>query len=110
LTKKKTTTAAKNGVVTAKRSRKAATPKTGGESAEVIKPEPKASKTASKKDTVIALLSAKGGATLEGLMKATGWQAHSVRGFLSGTIGRKMGLKLESAKGEDGVRVYALTA
>ena len=41
-------------------------------------------------------------------MKATDWQAHSVRGFLSGTIGKKMGLKLESIKREDGERVYNL--
>jgi hypothetical protein len=36
--------------------------------------------------------------------KATGWQAHSVRGFLSGTIGKKMGLTVTSTKGEDGER------
>jgi len=41
-------------------------------------------------------------------MKATDWQAHSVRGFLSGTLRKKMGLKLESTKREDGDRVYSL--
>ena len=39
-------------------------------------------------------------------MKATGWQAHSVRGFLSGTVGKKMGLTVASAKGQDGERSY----
>jgi hypothetical protein len=39
-------------------------------------------------------------------MKATGWQAHSVRGFLSGGVGKKMGLKLESTKAENGERSY----
>ena len=39
---------------------------------------------------------------------ATGWQAHSVRGFLSGTLGKKMGLKIESSKNNDGERVYNL--
>lgn len=41
-------------------------------------------------------------------MKATGWQAHSVRGFVSGTLGKRMGLVVESAKREDGQRVYRL--
>ena len=41
-------------------------------------------------------------------MKATDWQAHSIRGFISGTLGKKMGLKTESTKREDGERVYSL--
>ena len=43
-------------------------------------------------------------------MKATDWQAHSVRGFLSGTIGKKMGLKVTSTKAEDGDRTYSIKA
>ncbi len=41
-------------------------------------------------------------------MKATDWQAHSVRGFISGALVRKMGLKVESAKREDGERTYRI--
>jgi hypothetical protein len=41
-------------------------------------------------------------------MKATGWQPHSVRGFLSGTIGKKMGLTITSVKSEDGERSYSI--
>ena len=41
-------------------------------------------------------------------MKATGWQPHSVRGFLSGTVGKKMGLTVKSTKGEDGERTYSV--
>ena len=41
-------------------------------------------------------------------MKATGWQAHSVRGFLSGTVSKKMGLAVTSLKGEDGDRTYSV--
>jgi hypothetical protein len=47
-----------------------------------------------------------GGASLQQLQKATGWQAHSVRGFLSGTLKRKMGLRVDSAKLPDGRRTY----
>ena len=63
----------------------------------------------SKSAHVIALLKKSKGATLAELMKATGWQAHSVRGFLSGTLRKKMGLKVESAKRGDGERVYSLS-
>jgi len=41
-------------------------------------------------------------------MAATEWQAHSVRGFISGTLGKKMGLTVESAKSEKGERTYSL--
>jgi hypothetical protein len=41
-------------------------------------------------------------------MKATGWQPHSVRGFLSGAVGKKMGLAVTSAKEEDGGRTYSV--
>jgi len=63
----------------------------------------------SKKATVLALLRRAQGATLGELMKATGWQAHSVRGFLSGAVGKKMGLTVESAKRDDGERLYRLS-
>jgi hypothetical protein len=65
---------------------------------------------ASKSAHVIALLEKSKGATLAELMKATGWQAHSVRGFLSGTLRKKMGLRVESAKRGDGERVYSIPA
>jgi hypothetical protein len=42
------------------------------------------------------------------LMKATGWQPHSVRGFLSGAVRKKLGLTIMSAKGEDGERGYSV--
>ena len=49
-----------------------------------------------------------GGATLKAIMKATGWQPHSVRGFLSGTIRKKMNLEVTSTKGENGERTYTI--
>ena len=63
----------------------------------------------SKKAVVLALLWRAGGATLGDLMTATGWQAHSVRGFLSGAVGKKMGLTVESMKRDDGERLYRLS-
>jgi hypothetical protein len=62
----------------------------------------------SKTAIVLALLKREGGATLSELMASTNWQKHSVRGFLSGTIGKKMGLALVSQKGENGDRVYSV--
>ena len=47
------------------------------------------------------------GATLKQLMRITNWQAHSVRGYLSGHVGKKKGLKVRSF-GRDGERVYEL--
>jgi len=61
-----------------------------------------------KTEKVLELLKRPGGTTMKELMKATGWLPHSVRGFLSGTIGKKMGRKVESTKGEDGERSYSL--
>ena len=58
--------------------------------------------------TIVDLLRRKEGATLADLTKATGWQPHSVRGFLSAHVGKKLGLQLESSKREDGQRVYRI--
>ena len=57
---------------------------------------------------ILDLLKRPDGATMKELMKATSWQAHSVRGFLSGALRKKMGLALTSTKGADGARSYAL--
>jgi hypothetical protein len=60
----------------------------------------------SKKAIVLDLMRRKGGATMAEIAKATGWQKHSIRGFISGTLSKKMGLAVESTKNEAGERVY----
>ena len=67
-------------------------------------PAPRAGTT--KIAQCLALLTAPDGATINELQTATGWQAHSVRGFLAGTVQKKLGLILDSKKAEDGVRRY----
>jgi hypothetical protein len=64
----------------------------------------------SKKAEILGMLQRKGGATLAQIMKATDWQAHSVRGFISGALGKKMGLTVNSVRRQDGERVYTLVS
>src|SRR2546427_9984347 len=70
--------------------------------------KPAAARDGSKKATHLGLLQRKGGATLAQIMKATGWQAHSVRGIISGALGKKMRLTVDSARPADGGRVYSI--
>ena len=62
----------------------------------------------SKKAQVLELLRRPEGATLADIQSATGWQAHSVRGFISGALGKKMGLTVESLKTDAGDRIYRI--
>jgi len=70
---------------------------------------PAATKGQSKGDKVVALLRRDRGATLEDMMKATGWQKHSVRGFMAGALRKRHGLTAASEKTETG-RVYRVAA
>lgn len=69
-------------------------------------PEAAQAAKVNKGDTVLALLSREAGATLAQIQEATGWQAHSVRGYLAGTL-KKKGHDTTNEK-VDGVRVYKL--
>lgn len=67
---------------------------------------PKEAREGSKKAIVLDMLKRPAGATLADIMSATGWQAHSVRGFISGSLSKKMGISVESFKSESGDRAY----
>jgi len=61
-----------------------------------------------KHDRVLTLLSQRNGTSIPEIMEATGWQEHSVRGFLAGTVKKKLGFTLTSSKGEGELRRYRI--
>lgn len=64
----------------------------------------------SKQDRLIGMLRRPQGATLEQMVKALGWQAHTVRGVISGALKKRLGLKVASIKEEQHGRVYRILA
>ena len=116
-----TTSASTKAARKAKHVKHAAKPakKAKGAAADAAKPKgksgkptspPAAARDGSKKAEILGMLQRKGGATLSQIMKATSWQAHSVRGFISGALGKKMGLTVNSVRREDGERVYTVVS
>jgi hypothetical protein len=61
-----------------------------------------------KQEHVLTLLNQAEGASIEEMMQATVWQQHSVRGFLAGTVKKKLGFPLTSSKPNDGARRYRI--
>lgn len=64
----------------------------------------------SKQAEVIGMLKRPQGATIPDIIKSTGWQQHSVRGFFAGVVRKKLGLMLESEKKEGSDRAYRIVA
>lgn len=78
-----------------------------------LKSEPEAklptSRAGTKQALLIALLQAPEGATMEEIIAATSWQAHTARGAMSGALGKKLGLTVTSAKEGERGRVYRIS-
>ena len=102
------TAAATETATTAPKAAKGAPKKTKATKAARTKGGAPAAREGSKKAIVLELLRRKDGATLAEIAKATDWQNHSIRGFISGSLSKKMGLKIDSIKREDGERRYVL--
>jgi hypothetical protein len=90
--------------MTRKTTTKGPTAEPQAETGQPAAPETKTSKI----DLVVALLRRPEGATIETMIAATGWQAHTVRGAMSGALKKKAGLTIASEKA-DGVRTYRIT-
>lgn len=69
---------------------------------------PRHPRAQSKQATVITLLKQPDGATLRQLMETTGWQAHTVRGTISGMVKKRLGYNVLSERRPDGERVYRI--
>lgn len=70
--------------------------------------QPTSFRAGSKGARILSLLGTSGGASISEMMAASEWQAHSVRGFLSGVVKKKLGLKIVSTMNGNGVRLYQI--
>jgi hypothetical protein len=72
-------------------------------------PKARTPREGTKQATLIAMLRAPDGATIEEIMAATGWQSHTVRGAMAGALKKKLGLEVTSEKVEGHGRVYRIS-
>ena len=88
-------------------SRRKVTPAAANAKTPLKADEPKCERL-TKQERVLTLLSQPAGASIEEMMQATDWQQHSARGFLAGTVKKKLGFSLTSSKPNGGVRRYRI--
>ena len=93
-----------------KRRAPAATAPNAAKKPKIPSKPPAAARRGTKTAKILALLRRPAGASLPELRKATGWQPHSVRGFLSGAVKKKMGLHIDSVSRDDGERAYRVAS
>ena len=92
--------------LTRQRKTAAAKSRTEARKASAAKPKGRAAPSQSKQELVIRMLRRRSGVAIKDIIAKTGWQPHSVRGFFSGLVKKKLKLPLGSAVGKDGVRRY----
>jgi hypothetical protein len=109
-TQETTTTAAKTRKTSSKKkqAKSAAKSQKAAKNPKAAKAGQGAARSGSKTEIVLELMRRKGGAPLAEIAKATDWQSHSIRGFVSGHVIKKMGLKVESTKSDAGERTYRI--
>jgi hypothetical protein len=110
-TEETTTKAQPAATKKAKASKKPAKAKKAATAKKVAKAtKPRGTRSGSNAEKVLELMKRKEGATLAEIAKVTGWQNHSIRGFVSGHVTKKLGLKVESTKSEAGERTYRIVS
>ncbi len=88
----------------------AAKPRRKDKKALSASPKRRGAASQSKQDLVIQMLRRQSGVTIEEIIAKTGWQPHSVRGFFSGLVKKRLKLPLTSDVGKDGVRRYHIAS
>ncbi len=91
------------------KTRRSKSSNTTSKKAKTAAPRGRRSRPQTKKQIAMALLEKPGGTSIAELRKALGWQPHSVRGFLAGTVRKMPGITLTSEKPDDGQRRYRVT-